>query len=623
MKQKITILLLLILPFTLKATHIVGGEFSLQYKEGNTYTLRLNLYFDLVNGNAGARDPEATIHIYSKNGDNLMDEYTLPLIRTESVEYTNPECQTPSLQTELLIYELDIELTPDRYNDLQGYYVVWERCCRNDIITNIINSGDAGMVFYLEFPPVVRDGSSFINSSPVFGKPKGDYVCANQPFFFEFGATDPDGDDLVYSLVTPLNGYSTPTEPAPLPEPAPYPTITWAAGFSATNAIQGSPPLQIDANTGQLSVTASPTSVNSLFVFSVLCEEFRNGNKIGEIRRDYQLLVLDCPDNELPSIFVKEKDKDDFYAEDQTILIKAEGEKCIEIWMTDPDIGDDLTVKIDGLNFDESRRSFFENNGGTITSSNDTIKIELCWPECFFTEFGAEPFEFNLWVEDDACPTPGTDTIKVTLRAEPEENYRPVVSTDYGASFVSMLVDESIDFNVLGYDADNDFIRLSAEGRDFDLASVGMVFNPTEGTGNVQSPFSWTPTCQAFETGQRNFIIDFFLIEEGNCKDTLDIFTFIIELDEEEVNIDVFEPYNVITPNNDGKNDTYTLPNLPEENCTFQFVGITIYNRWGVKVYESKERNFAWDAKNFARGIYYYYIDYKGKKYKGSINLLK
>ncbi|MCB0506601.1 MAG: hypothetical protein KDC58_14015, partial [Cyclobacteriaceae bacterium] len=46
------------------ASHIVGGEFELLHVEGNTYQLNLNLYFDVINGNIGARDPFADVRIF-------------------------------------------------------------------------------------------------------------------------------------------------------------------------------------------------------------------------------------------------------------------------------------------------------------------------------------------------------------------------------------------------------------------------------------------------------------------------------------------------------------------------------------------------------------------------------
>ena len=52
-------------------------------------------------------------------------------------------------------------------------------------------------------------------------------------------------------------------------------------------------------------LTATP-SQQGLYVFAVKCDEYRNGEKIGEVRRDFQMLVVDvCPRAEAPQILGK------------------------------------------------------------------------------------------------------------------------------------------------------------------------------------------------------------------------------------------------------------------------------------------------------------------------------
>ncbi len=157
----------------------------------------------------------------------------------------------------------------------------------------------------MEFPAVTNAGNAFINSSPVFDIPKGDYACVNTPFVFDFGATDPDGDRLAYSRVTPYSGTSSRVQPHPAaltpPEfrAGPYNPVQWINGISLSNVIPGPAPLRVNPATGQLSFTASRLG---LYVFSVLCEEYRDGRKIGEVRRDFQIMVIDCPVNFGPQV---------------------------------------------------------------------------------------------------------------------------------------------------------------------------------------------------------------------------------------------------------------------------------------------------------------------------------
>ena len=101
-------------------------------------------------------------------------------------------------------------------------------------------------------------------------------------------------------LVTPLSTHSI-LAIAPL-QPAPYPLVTWRNPFSLENVLNGDPDLEISTD-GFL--TATP-SQQGLYVFAVKCDEYRDGVKIGEVRRDFQMLVVDvCPRAEAPQIMGK------------------------------------------------------------------------------------------------------------------------------------------------------------------------------------------------------------------------------------------------------------------------------------------------------------------------------
>ena len=157
--------------FSAKATHIVGGEFELQYLQPETYQLRLILYNDDVHGNPGAIDSYAQVFIWRKRDNAPMGSHYLPNRSRENVPYTNPACAIASLKTSKIIYSAQINLPASIYNDPEGYYVTYERCCRNNIISNIVAPEGTGQTFYLEFPPVVVDGEEFVNSSPILFPP--------------------------------------------------------------------------------------------------------------------------------------------------------------------------------------------------------------------------------------------------------------------------------------------------------------------------------------------------------------------------------------------------------------------------------------------------------------------
>ena len=288
-------LLLSIWGQTATASHIAGGniEFTATDKPG-TFQLSVNLYIDDASKDIDATiDPTIVVSVFRSRDHQLMSDYTLKLIRRLVLVYANPACaRTQGLQTSEVRYSAVVQLDPARFDDPAGYYIVWEKCCRNRNVVNVRSPQASGMIYYLAFPALRQNGAPFRNSSPVFLTPNPEYICVDKPFALSFRATDADGDQLRYSLVTPYNdniykpyGFSN------SPNSPPYRQLLWQPGYGPQQAISGNPALSIGSQSGVL--TVRPDKLG-LFVFTVLCEEYRAGVKIGEVRRDHQILVVDC-----------------------------------------------------------------------------------------------------------------------------------------------------------------------------------------------------------------------------------------------------------------------------------------------------------------------------------------
>ncbi len=297
-----------LLSWNVQATHIIGGDVSMR-AVGTTpglFMLQLNQYWDETKTSAGNRDLFVTLLVYRKQNPLLIERINIDLQETLPLTFDNAACASlRQLNFTQAKYYKNHQFDISKYTDPGGYYIVWERCCRNDNLTNInsATSAGVGMVFYLEFPAMTRNGANFKNSAPDFRLPNGDYICINKPFTFNVDATDADGDQLKYSLVTPLNGYTNRGVPSSIDQSprSSYPLVMWAAGYSLTNIIPGNPPLSINPTTGQLTVRANQ---EGLYLFTVQCEEFRNGERIGVVRRDFQLPVVDCSKNTPPPAVV-------------------------------------------------------------------------------------------------------------------------------------------------------------------------------------------------------------------------------------------------------------------------------------------------------------------------------
>ncbi|WP_273214881.1 gliding motility-associated C-terminal domain-containing protein [Runella zeae] len=297
------------------ADHLNSGELTITaLSTPNMYRISLRTFasmtFYVMGGNSysGGTRPESTIavHVFKKRDHQKVESFNLTRPQAQTSGVLALDASTPCngivgnlFTVRSYVNSLDVRLDPAKYNDPMGYYIIWERCCRVENLINIQDAGEnVGMVGRVDFPAIIRNNQPFINSSPTF--PRADaaqFACVNQPIQIDASATDTDGDERRYSIVAPLRGYTTEGSNNNVgsgESRSTYPEVRWAAGYSAANPLNSPQGLRINAATGQM--TGQSDKVGS-FVFAVLVEEYRNGEKIGEIRRDYQLVVRDCDIN--------------------------------------------------------------------------------------------------------------------------------------------------------------------------------------------------------------------------------------------------------------------------------------------------------------------------------------
>jgi gliding motility-associated-like protein len=151
-----------------------------------------------------------------------------------------------------------------------NYTISCEDPNRNGGILNIPNSINTPLFIYSEL--TISPFIGGYNNSPVLLIPPVDNGCVNQPFFHNPGAYDADGDSLSYRLVScrgaqgqVIPGYTLP---------------------AASNS------LTLDAVSGDL-IWDSPKQQGE-YNIAILIEEWRNGQKIGSILRDMQIIVVAC-----------------------------------------------------------------------------------------------------------------------------------------------------------------------------------------------------------------------------------------------------------------------------------------------------------------------------------------
>lgn len=515
--RKILLTFLLLIVFPVFASHIVGGEFELIHISGNQYRLNLIIYFDQKNGAPGAKDPSATVSIFRKRDNVLMSSITLVLSDESNVPYTQPECSKGELVTRKLVYTNLLTLSPDHFNDPEGYFVVWERCCRNYSITNIFSGNPqlgqtaAGQTFYLEFPPVVKNGAPFHNSSPRLFPPLSDFACPSKPYYVDFAGIDDDGDSLVYSITTPLN--TTTSDALPPVSPGPFPPVIWKSGFSLTNIINGFPDLRISKE-GLL--TATPRTLG-LFVFAVKVDEYRAGEKIGESRRDFQMLVDDlCPQSEPPVITGKKLTDVDFAFSDNMSVsfnnVVTDANRCIDVRVSDLDaskinnnFSERVSIRVVPLNFRKDITSILPATTTTLLTNGSTHDFRICFPQCPFID---GPYQIGVIAFDDACSLPLTDTLKVMVNTQPPPNTAPYfVKPTQPITQVTLLEGDvyEAEFEVRDNDGDELIPFITTNG--FILADAGftVTFDEPRVNGKLTGKIRWNAFCNIFDFTNRTF----------------------------------------------------------------------------------------------------------------------
>lgn len=365
---------LLLLPEFAAAKHIIGGVITYEclgpgsMANTNRYRFTMKVYRDCFGGGAAFDNP-AQIAIYQGQTNNnfLYDDFEVNFTGFQRLIPDTPACvqNIPNVCVEEAVYVFQRDL-PILSN--QSYFIVYQRCCRNESITNLLNPGDIGATYMIELTPQAQ---AVCNDSPVYTNFPPIIICNNIPLEFDHSATDADGDQIVYSLCPPLLGGgdilaapdvfgcdgAVPTPPCGPPfDLAPFVVPTYSSG----NPMGGNPQISINPVTGM--VTGTPNLLGQ-FVVAVCVREFRNGQLLSEIKREFQFNVADCDPTVLAQI-------DTARLTDGAYVVNSCGNK---------------TVRIVNKSFQKSYVDFFlwdfDMNGTAFQDSTSWDFIDITFPD--------------------------------------------------------------------------------------------------------------------------------------------------------------------------------------------------------------------------------------------------
>ena len=403
---KIVLSLILILGLQeARASHMMGGDIAYECISPGKYKLVIKVYRDC----RGIPFNSPDIKVFCKDGSNSNSvNYTRTAINdltptcSSGTAPCNPE-NTPSGEgIEEHVFEAIIDFNTSPFKAMKDagcceIMIKVEQCCRNGAITTI-SPGN----FYTDAMLDICNIGKKCNTSPQLSIPPVAYVCCNQPFTYNNGVREViDGDSLSYDLSTPLNGNNSnesytgnfnaviPMTPYCPPNP----------GVVNCRALPNAKPprgFYFDKETGDIVFT--PTKCDEVGIIVIQITEWRRDSatkkwlKIGFTRRDMQIVVKQCPDNN-PPYFIGNNKYSICEGSKLCFTLKTKDDPFLPKQTREDTVYLTWNYGIPGASF-------------TIVDPNAREKeAEFCWQ----TQLGdarPNPYTFTATAKDDNCPRP-------------------------------------------------------------------------------------------------------------------------------------------------------------------------------------------------------------------------
>ena len=414
---------------TTYATHAAGMDISFECIARNStsdfYKITVSFYRDCNNTAApGSLDIE-----YSCANNLFFSETMLlsagPTYITPTCTQSGTPCSGTSSLVEIEEYKYEKLITLDHCDDW-----VFTVCIqnRNNAITTIAQPGNEQLCVQAEL-----NNLNFCNNSPTFTEYPAPYICVNEPFCYNNGAFDVDGDSLVYSLVTPL-GYDFGT--------GTISNVQFLPGYSVANPISGT--TTFDPSSGNLCMTANTTDIG---IVAMKISEYRNGVFIGSVIRDIQIIILPC--TTVPPVL------SGFNGFPANVTNSTSLDDSLNLCA---DFGDTISFTIDA-SIGSSNNKIMSWSGLASTPaatfdivnnfSNNPTGTFLWVPQS--SDVVNSPFSFNITVQDDACPINNVFSYTYTITLSSSSTF--IVNATVTDESCYGYLDGSIQLTVNGTDS--------------------------------------------------------------------------------------------------------------------------------------------------------------------------
>ena len=603
MKKSLLILCLglLFLPAA-KSAHLIGGEITYTCLPGFKYVIELRMFRDCAGGGAPYDDP-VNISIF-ENGNNLVQKMTIPLGKVRRVDYnpTDDPCVIiPSgLCASYTTYRDTVILPPKP----GGYTIVHQRCCRNAIISNLVNPGDIGNTYSTKIPSM----DTTCNSSPRFDSIIPSALCLKQKINLRINASDPDGDSISYGLCQIYKGGGTQggsgcdaVVPDP-PCPGPFQPVDWAGNFNEFNPLPAKPAFAINHSTGE--ITGKPTQTGT-YVMGICLTEWRNGQPLSQVRLDYQFNIANCKDP--VSDMLTAQEEPEILCDGLSVQFKSQVKNASSVlWKFDDPTATDDTSRDPNPTYTYPYLGRYNVKliANPYTNCADTVveefhlkylvdpKIITSGVFCYTGQdiqigtVGPYPrnssYEWRFGADADTSFATGLNPPRVTWDSP---GYKPITFTVRWDS-CSRSSTDSVFISNLGVTADAGPDQTIRPGDLIELkGSPGVKFYwYADEAVEMSNPFG--RENQAFVDGENDTVRFYYRVEDAlGCTGLDSMNVFVLEDPNKGI-------INVITPNGDGRNDVLNLKKInPDGDCR-----LSVLNRWGREVYAKSEYKNNWNG---------------------------
>lgn len=632
--KKLSLLLVMLL-FTVatsvRATHIVGGEVAYTCLGGDQYLVTISIYRDCIGGKVGAiaEDDPALITVFTPQGLAYQSDqiYALktngevipPNFKNECVSNPPPTCLNK------IVFQKQYYLP----GGPSGYKILYQNCCRNGSVMNIINPANTGATYFCTIPPI---SAGKCNNSAIFKNFPPQIICVNNPLKYDHGAYDPDGDSLSYEFCM---SYDSPEKQNKKYPSFIFDPVTYRAPYNSANPMGGNPKISIDPKTGMISGTPN---VQGRYVVAVCCHEWRNGVIINTSTREFQFVVANCSKAVVANIPQYSTDYNTYIVncKDYTVTFDnlSTGGSTYYWDFGVPGVDNDTSHEFNPtFTYPDSGIyvvTLYVNKGTTCSDSiSRFVKVypkliskfsapsRICPGDTVqFLDSSTSTYNITNWVWNFG------DNSDLNNEQNPKHVF--IYGGLYNVGLVAINSQGCLDTSFRKILVDPLSPNL---GKDTNIVVGERIFFEGQDIGQ----YLWTPSKFLSATNIRNPIGTF--TEEGT-------FTYFVKVLTEQgcTSYDTFKVRvlgsavnavpNMFTPNGDGNNDLFR-PILVGYSSMEIF---KVFNRYGEEMYSTQTIGEGWDGtfkgQEQEMGTYFWLLKVKDPKgnskiYKGDINLIR